>query len=69
VHSLRLFRVTQVNAWTETSLVEARHASTRRRLIASHPPDPASPVVIILSIVILAVAVGLFVRLLQQEQD
>jgi hypothetical protein len=33
------------------------------------PPDPASPVVIILSIVILAVAVGLFVRLLQQEQD
>ena len=31
------------------------------------PADPASPVVIILSIVILAVAVGLFVRLLKDE--
>jgi hypothetical protein len=31
------------------------------------PADPASPVVIILSIVILAVAVGLFVRLLLED--
>jgi hypothetical protein len=31
------------------------------------PADPASPVVIVLSIVILAVAVGLLVRLLQLE--
>ena len=31
------------------------------------PPDPASPVVIILSIVILAVSLGLFVMLLKLE--
>jgi hypothetical protein len=50
----------------ETFAVE-RPASTWRRSVPVTPADPTSPVVIVLSIVILAVALGLLVMLLEDE--
>ena len=52
----------QVNAWAETSLVEARQHHGDRSVPVT-PDDPVSPVIIVVSIAILAVAIGLFVRL------
>jgi hypothetical protein len=58
--------VIQVNAWAETSLVEARQHHGDRSVPVTLD-DPVSPVIIVVSIAILAVAVGLFVRLLKLE--
>jgi len=58
--------VIQVNAWAEASLVEARQHHGDRSVPVT-PDDPVSPVIIVVSIAILAVAIGLFVRLLKLE--
>jgi hypothetical protein len=58
--------VIQVNAWAETLPVEARQHHGGRS-VPVIPDDPVSPVIIVVSIAILAVAIGLFVKLLQTE--
>jgi len=47
--------------------LQKRHASALRPLTAVIPADTVRPVIIVVSIVILAVALGLFVLLLRDE--